>query len=291
MVIKKILLFSLLFISEICYAKNTILAIIDGNLITTNSIQEELNIDSSYDNKIRVISERIDKVLQLKKAKELKLEPSKNEVYLALLKIASDNNITIDQLKSYPEFNSLKIKITEKISTLNLQKFITKDNVTPKNDMLKKCAKESVIKDIKQIKVAQIIISEIEGEIQKNQDLAIKKFLSKLSKHISKGASFEGFAKLHSQHSSYLNGGVTGWIEVDNQIVAMLDSLKVNEVSKIYLTDFGFAIGIKLEERFVSSNLKQCKEKLIYLNAEKFYSNWVKELRNKAYIKIYHDAL
>ena len=71
----------------------------------------------------------------------------------------------------------------------------------------------------------------------------------------------------------------------------MLDSLKNNEVSEIYLTDFGFAIGIKLDERFVSSNLKQCKEKLIYLEAEKFYSNWVHGLREEAFIKIYHDAL
>ena len=71
----------------------------------------------------------------------------------------------------------------------------------------------------------------------------------------------------------------------------MLDSLKNNEVSQIYLTDFGFAIGMKLEERVVSSNLKQCKEKLIYIKAEKFYSNWVKGLRVEAYIKIYHDLL
>ena len=71
----------------------------------------------------------------------------------------------------------------------------------------------------------------------------------------------------------------------------MLDSLKNSEVSQIYLTDFGFAIGIKLDERFVSSNLKQCKEKLIYLKAEKFYSNWVNGLRKEAFIKIYHDEL
>ena len=71
----------------------------------------------------------------------------------------------------------------------------------------------------------------------------------------------------------------------------MLDSLKKNEISKVYSTDFGFAIGIKLEERFVSSNLKQCQEKLIYLNAEKFYYNWVSELRKQAYIKIHHDVL
>ena len=70
----------------------------------------------------------------------------------------------------------------------------------------------------------------------------------------------------------------------------MLDSLNDNEVSKIYLTDFGFAIGIKLKERIVSSNLKQCKEKLTYIKAEKFYSNWVEETSEKrAYVKIYYD--
>jgi len=88
-----------------------------------------------------------------------------------------------------------------------------------------------------------------------------------------------------------LNGGISDWIEVDNPSAIMLDSLEDNEVSKIYLTDFGFAIGIKLKERFVSSNLEQCKEKIVYLNAEKFYSNWVKKLREGAYIKIYHDTL
>ena len=124
-----------------------------------------------------------------------------------------------------------------------------------------------------------------------DKDIAIKGFLNKLSKHISKGASFEGFAKLHSQHSSYFNGGISDWIEVNNATVKMLDSLKNNEVSETYLTDFGFAIAIKLEERFVSSNLKKCKENLVYLNAEKFYSNWVKGLQERAYIKIYYDAL
>ena len=124
-----------------------------------------------------------------------------------------------------------------------------------------------------------------------DKDTAIKAFLNKLSKHISKGASFVGLAKLHSQHSSYFNGGISDWIEVNNPTIKMLDSLKDSEVSQIYLTDFGFAIGIKLDERFISSNLKQCKEKLVYLNAEKFYSNWVNDLRERAYIKIYYDAL
>ena len=291
MVICRFLTFSLIFLCENILAENTILAIVNDELITSNSIKKELNFDTSSDSKITIIQDYIDTLLQLKKAKELNLYPLKNEVSIAILKIASDNNISINQLKSYPEFDSLKQEVINKISLLNLKRFVTKNLFISKNKILKDCGKGPFKKDIKQIKIAQIIISDLEAKTQNDKDITIKGFLNKLTKHIDKGASFKVFAKLHSQHSSYFNGGISDWIEVNNATVKMLDSLKNNEVSKIYLTDFGFAIGIKLEERFVSSNLKKCKEKLVYLNAEKFYSNWLKKLRERAYIKIYYDAL
>jgi len=281
---------ALLFILSIgnVYAENIIIAVINNTVITYNSLESLLADASSKDHKTDIINKRINDILQVKKAKEFRIEASLNDVNLALVEISKSNNISLEQLKTYPEFLSLKDEVSEKISILNLQRYITKDLTINENDAINICSKKTT-STIKQIKIAQIIISELES--QSNQDTAIKKFLKKLSKHISKGASFEAFAKLHSQHSSYLNGGITDWIEVDNPTVKMLDLLKDNEISKIYLTDFGFAIGIKLDERFVSSNLKQCKEKLVYLNAEKFYSSWVKGLRDRAYIKIYYEAL
>jgi len=270
------------------FAENIIIALVNNSLITYNSLKAPLISANSKDQKVGIINQRINDILQLEKANELRIEASLNDVNLALVEISKSNNISLEQLKAYPEFSSLKDEVSEKISILNLQRYITKDVTITENEAINICSKENS-SNIKQIKIAQIIISELGG--LNDQDTAIKGFLKKLSKHISKGASFEGFAKLHSQHSSYSKGGKTDWIEVDNPTVAMLDSLKDNEVSKIYLTDFGFAIGIKLEERFVSSNLKQCTEKLIYLKAEKFYSNWVIGLREQAYIKIYHDAL
>jgi len=269
-------------------AENIIIGIVNNNIITYNSLQSLLEDASSKDHKVDIINQRIIGILQVEKAKELGIEASLNDVNLTLVEISKSNNISLEQLKAYPKFSSLEDEVSEKISILNLKRYITKDVTIAENEAINICSKES-FNSIKQIKIAQIIISEV--ETQNDQDVAIKVFLTKLSKHISKGASFKEFAKLHSQHSSYLNGGITDWIDVDNPTVKMLDSLMNNEVSKIYLTDFGFAIGIKLKERFVSSNLKQCKEKLIYLNAEKFYSSWVKELREQAYIKIYHDAL
>ena len=273
------------------FAENIIIAAVNNSAITYNSLENLLLNARSKEHKVDIINQRINDVLQLQKAKELNIESSINDVNLALLEISKSNNISLEQLKAYPEFLSLEDEVSEKISILNLQRYITKDVTIAEKEALDTCSKEPTNINIKQIKIAQIIISEVESHAQNDQDIAIKAFLNKLSKHISKGASFEALAKLHSHHPSYANGGVTDWIKVDNPTIIMLDSLKANEVSQIYFTDFGFAIAIKLEERLVSSNLKKCKEKLIYLRAEKFYSNWVKGLRGEAYIKIYHDLL
>ena len=284
---------ALLFILSIgpVFAENIILAVVNNSVITFNSLETLLLNANSKESKADIINKRINDILQLQKAKELNIEASLIDVNLALLEISKSNNISLEQLQTYPEFLSLETEVSEKISILNLQRYITRNINIPESEALNICSKESSNINIKQIKIAQIIISKVESGSQNNQDMAIKEFLNKLSKHISKGASFEAFAKLHSQHPSYANGGSTDWIEVNNSTLVMLDSLKSNEVSKIYLTEFGFAIAIKLEERFVSSNLKKCKEKLIYLSAEKFYSNWVESLREEAYIKIYHDLL
>jgi peptidyl-prolyl cis-trans isomerase SurA len=283
----------LLFILSIghVFAENIIIGVVNNSVITYNSLKPLLIKASSKDHKVDIVNQRINDILQLEKAKEIQIEASPNDINLALFEISKNNNISLDQLQAYPEFLSLKTEVSERISILNLQRLITRDITISEGEVLNTCSKELSDNGIKQIKIAQIIISEIELQAGTEKDLAIKSFLNKLSEHISKGASFKAFAKLHSQHSSYANGGVTNWIEVDNPTIIMLDSLKNNEVSKIYLTDFGFAIAIKLEERFVNSNLKKCKEKLIYLRAEKFYSNWVEDLRGEAYIKIYHDLL
>ena len=288
---KRVLSLLLIFNVSVVFAKNTIIAIVNDSLITYKSIETQLLNTGANKHKVDIVNEKIDSILQLQKARELNAQASKSDINGALLSIATSNKISIDQLRAYPEFSSLEIEVSEKITILNLQRLITRDVNIPENGALNICSKDAFNTNIKQIKIAQIIISEVESYAQNNQDIAIKAFLNKLSKHISKGASFEGFAKLHSQHSSYVNGGITNWIEVNSPTVKMLDSLKNSEVSQIYLTDFGFAIGIKLDERFVSSNLKQCKEKLIYLKAEKFYSDWVSELHEEAFIKIYHDAL
>ena len=290
---KNILVLFLVFITGNVLSENTIIAIVDNNPILLNSIHNKLLIANSNNEKIEVVNTQIDFILQLQKVDELNLWTIDENVNEVLLDIAQSNNISIDELLEFDEFNSMKKEIIEKLSILNLQRYITKDIEIPIEKIHNQCSNNSLIQDRKQIKIAQIIISETYSEAkdstQKNK--LIKSFLNKLSNHITKGASFEAFAKLHSQHPSYKDGGKTEWLTVNSPTLEMLDLLEENEVSEIYWTDFGFAIAIKIDERFISSKLMECKEQIIYKNAEKYYSEWLKNIREEAYIEIYYDKL
>ena len=290
---KKILVLFLVFFTSIVLAENTLIALVNNTPITLNSIQNKFSNSTSYEETTEKLNERIDIILQLQKVNEFHLNPKAKDVETVLVDIAKNNNLSINDLLNFDNIDDIKNEILEKLSILNLQRYITQDIEHPQEKILSECRDNNLIKDIKQIKVAQIIISEINSDTnnpeQKNK--LIKSFLNKLSTHISKGASFESFAKLHSQHPSYKDGGVTDWLTVNNPTLEILDSLDKNEVSEIYSTIYGLAIAIKIDERFISSKLKECEEKVIYQNAEKYYMEWLNDLREQAFIEIYYDKL
>ena len=279
----------------VCFAANTIIAIVNEEVITLQSIEQELSNVNSLKEKIGIIDQQIDISLQLNMALELGINPSQSDIKRAIIQVAEYNNITFEQLESYPEFPLLIQQITNKLLLLSLKQFITKDlNIKLSNDEINNnCINNSSVKNTKQIRISQIIISQVENSDMnsENQEKSVKNFLNKLSDHIKKGASFEAFAKLHSQHSSYANGGLTDWIFINNSTIEMLDLLQDGEVSKIYGTDSGWAIAIKIDERYIDTNLENCKEKIIFQKAQQFYTSWLKDLRDSAYIKIFTDKL
>ena len=291
MAIKRAFTLILLVIFKVCLAENSLIAVVNNKAISYKSIENKIDDSNSYEEKILILEKHIDRLLQLNKAVEFEVDALPKEVEIILLDIAKNNNITLSQLRSYPEFFLIKNEVYEKISLHNLQRFVTKDLTISSNEIFTQCTRNNPNKNLKQIKIAQIIISELDNQTNNKNEKDIKLFLRKLSNHISKGASFEVFAKLHSQHPSYFNGGVSNWLDVDNKLIKMLDLLKNKEVSKVYLTDFGFAIGIKIDERYVSSKLKKCEEELKSLITEEFYLNWALSLRENAYIKIYDNKL
>ena len=290
---KNFLVLLLVFFTRVVFSDNTIVALVNNTPITLQTIQNKLLSSDTNEEKIEILNSQIDITLQLQKVSELNIAPTIKDVEAVLIDIAKNNNLSMNELLEFDEINSIIKEIQDKLSVLNLQRFITKDIDIPAEKILIVCSSRDFQKNTKQIKIAQIFISEINSNLEETgqKKILIKAFLNKLSSHISKGASFEAFAKLHSQHPSYKDGGVTDWLTINNPTLEMLDNLNENEVSEIYSTVFGLAIAIKIDERFISSKLKDCEDQVIYQNAEKYYAQWLKDLRGQAVIKIYYDKL
>ena len=275
------------------FSENTVIAVVNSAPVSLKSVQNEISAASSDEEIIEKVNAQIYITLQLQKVDELSLSPTKENIDQVLIDIADSNSLSIQELLDFEEIDSIRKEISEKLSILNLQRFITRGLEKPTQEILNQCSNVRLENDLKQIKIAQIIISKIDSDTQnpEQKNAIIKSFLNKISNHISKGASFETFAKLHSQHPSYKDGGVTDWLTVNNPTLEMLDSLEISKVSEIYSTIFGLAIAIKIDERFISSKLKECKEQVIYQNAEKYYAQWLKDLREQSFIEIYYDKL
>ena len=291
---RRFFLLLLLFSVNISIADNAIVAIVNEDVITLDSIEWQLNVASSYDEKIDIVNRQIDLLLQLNIVNELGIEPENEEINGALIQLAQNNRISLSELKSHPQFTLFVEQIIETLSVIKLEQFITKDfkPELSENEILLNCSTGNFT-GIRQIKIAQIIISEIldSPSSKSEQKTAVTAFLKKLSRHISKGASFEAFAKLHSQHPSYYNGGLSEWLFVNTPNIEIIDSLQDGKVSKIYETDGGWAIAIKVDERNIDPDIETCKEQIKSQKSQKYYLEWLKELRESAYIEIYTDKL
>jgi len=291
---RRFFLLLLLFSVNISNAANSVVAVVNEDVITFDSIEWQFNVASSHDEKMDIISQQVDLLLQLDVAKKLGIEPENEEIEGALMQLARNSNVSLIELKSHPQFTIFAEQIIGTLSAIKLEQYITKDfePELSENEILQNCNTENST-GVKQIKIAQIIISEIlDPDSSKiKQKNAVIEFLKKLSKHISKGASFEAFAKLHSQHPSYYNGGLSEWLFIDTPNIEMFDSLKEGAVSKIYETDGGWAIAIKAEERYIDPDIESCKKQIKKRKSNKYYSKWLKDLRESAYIEIYTDKL
>ena len=161
---KKILALFLVFFTGIALAENTIIAVVNNEPISFNSIKDDLISAEINGKKIEIINTQIDYILQLQKVEDLNLKPSKENINKVLLDVAKSNNMTIDELSNIDDIDLIKKEISEKLSILNLQRYITQDIPHPNGKIQSECFNNNLTKDQKQIKVAQIIISEIDSD-------------------------------------------------------------------------------------------------------------------------------
>ena len=141
-----------------------------------------------------------------------------------------------------------------------------------------------------------IAISSIDqtNSLLQSQDELIKQFLIDLSHKIKKGASFSDLAKLHSQDPSYKDGGESGWLMIDDLPPVFkkeIDKLSKGILSKPFKADKGWLIIKIIDTRKIDIHIRIIKAKLIKAKQNTYFKDWVKTLREDAYIEIFDHKL
>ena len=120
-----------------------------------------------------------------------------------------------------------------------------------------------------------------------------KQKLSNLRDRIVNGEQFADLAKAFSDDASANKGGDLGWLnpgETVPEFEKVMNSLKVNDVSQVVQTPFGFHLIQVLERRDQDVTLERARFKLRselkQRKAEEQYDDWLRQLRDRAHVVI-----
>ncbi len=279
---------------------NTIIAIVNDELITLDTISNDIEPSSTKAQKMALVDHQIDLVLQLEKIQEFGIKPKLSSINRMLSNIASQNGLTLMQLQANHQFDEIVENITQQLSLRGLKQLVLQkaDISLTQAEIDAALAKNPSTSDNlnKQIKIAQIVINSIDqtDSLLQSKDDLITQFLIVLSDKINSGTSFSSLAKLHSQDPSYKNGGESGWLD-ENRLPAafkqQLVNLQSGELSHPFQTKQGWRIIKIIDERSVDNHLVAIKSQLIQSKKNTYFKNWVKALKKNAYIEIFDHKL
>ena len=261
-----ILLFVLLFIllnsKSLIAFENKILFKVDNEIITSIDIYEEIQFLKTFNpelenlkekelfeiSKNSILRDKIKKIEIMNFVKELKVD-DKFLIQLIKNKYSKVGVNSLENFENYLKNNNLNIKnFKEKLyieiiwNDLIFQKFKNKvviDKEKIKSEILQNPQKESQ---------SELLLSEIVFDANSKID-----FQNKYEKILLdiKNVGFKKTAIIHSNSDTATNGGLIGWVKIDNlnqNIKEIISKLRQGQFSKPIRTSSGFII-IKIEDK------------------------------------------
>jgi peptidyl-prolyl cis-trans isomerase SurA len=139
-----------------------------------------------------------------------------------------------------------------------------------------------------QTHVRHILIRVAEGT---SEPVARQK-LVEIKADVAKGGDFANFARTYSQDGSASQGGDLGWIspgETVPEFERAMNNLKDGEVSDPVRSEYGYhliqVLGRREAEGSVQQQLDTARQAIGQRKAEQAYSDWLRELRDTAYVQ------
>jgi peptidyl-prolyl cis-trans isomerase SurA len=290
---KYLLTLTLVFSLNALSASNSIIAIVNDSIITYDSIANQINKDTTKAQKLALVNQQIDIVLQKEKIQELGIRPKPETIDAMLVNIAKQNNLTLAQLQSNNQFGEIVERISQDLSFKDLQELVLQQgDITITQAEVDEAlainpASESSI--LKQIKIVQIVINTADKKLSSPQ--LIKKHIAEINEQIKNSTSFSELAKQYSKDPVI----ESVWLEknkLPELFQQQLSNLGLNETSAPFKVEQDWRIIKISAEQEVDTHISNIKAQLLQAKRNAFFQAWVKTLRTKElYIDIFEHKL
>ncbi|UCF87027.1 MAG: peptidylprolyl isomerase [Nitrospiraceae bacterium] len=288
-----------------------IVAIVNNDIITWSELRGTIEMEArmvleglegeAREQKIQEIRKTflntmLDIKLQIQEAQKAGLSVGSAETESAIVDIKKKYNLTEDAFIGSLRAEGLDIvgykeKLSEQILISKVVRQEVSENIFISDSEVKEyyeTHKEQYLRK-ERVKIRQIFFSRPEDDILKSE---IETRAEEISRRIQDGESFERLAREVSEDASREFGGDLGYISRGSVLKEVEDvafNLDIGEVSRPFWSTSGLHI-VKLEDRIESSKRTEAKEKIKEILFEEVFQSkfedWVKALREKAYIKI-----
>jgi peptidyl-prolyl cis-trans isomerase SurA len=140
---------------------------------------------------------------------------------------------------------------------------------------------------VPQTRARHILIktSELVSEAEARRRLVV------LKERIDNGADFAEMARLHSNDLSAARGGDLDWLDKGATVPEFeraMDALKVGQVSEPVQSPFGWHLILVLERRMDASPKQvrlHAQQVLRERKGEEAYQDWLRQMRDRAYVE------
>ena len=241
--------------------ENKILFKVENEIITTIDIYEEIKFLKKFNPEVNSLNET--DLLEISKNSILKEKIKKIEIMNFVKKLKVDDKFLLQLIKN--RYSKLNINTLEEFESFLEQNNLNSTTIREKftieliwNDLIyqkfykkiiinKEQIKNDIINSPQKEKQKELLLSEI--VFTRSNKIDFKDKYEKILSDIDK-IGFKKAALIHSEASTASNGGLIGWVKVNNlnkKIKQVISKLKPGQFSEPVRTSSGFII-IKIEE-------------------------------------------
>jgi len=292
-----------------------IVALVNNEVITLSEMEEagrnlfqqvkQTSLPSDREENLKkareeILAQLVEHKLLEQEIKKKKVEVSDRDVDQAIGDIMKENRLTENELKMAlakdgMTFSRYRQRIRDDIGKMRLINREIKSKIVIKEEDLKKAYQEDLKEytDPLEVKVQQIFLS-VAQEASEKQVSAIYKEAQSLLERAGRGEDFAQLAKNYSQGPEAQEGGVLGFFKHKEMMPELEEAafkLQPGGLSEVVRSSAGFHILRVMEKkggepRPFAEVQNKIREKFLQAESEKQFKEWMKTLKDKAYVEL-----